>query len=63
MAANTTGFGEGSYDLLIFKIKANGVVEWSHTYGTNFYEGLMDFVKVPSGGYAISGESRAHGAV
>ena len=62
VTGNTTGYGEGSFDIILCKLSASGNLEFTKLYGSNSYEGSLDFQKVASGGYAISGESSAFGA-
>lgn len=59
---NTTGYGLGSFDTLFIKVKPDGTIEWTKTFGSFAYEGGHDLKRVSGGGYAISGESSTYGA-
>lgn len=58
----TTGYGEGSEDILLCRFSAEGDLEFSKLYGNTGIEAHSEFKRVSTGGYSISGESYAYGA-
>ncbi len=54
-AGNTESFGEGSTDLWVFKLLANGDIDWQKTFGSTGNEGASSVQEVYQGGYVIAG--------
>lgn len=62
IAGTTHSFGAGSADFWLFKIDANGTVEWNQTYGGLGADVAVAMVQTSDGGYAIAGETYSFGA-
>lgn len=59
VAGAREGLASGA-DVLIAKLDAEGVEEWSHVFGTDSVEFAMDVIQTLDGGYSIVGTTRAY---
>jgi len=64
VVGETTSFGAGSSDFFILKIDANGVSQWTKTYGGSAKEDGVNIgiLQTASGGYIIHGYTESFGA-
>jgi TolB-like protein len=62
VTGTTNSFGPGVYDFCAVKTNANGLYQWSRTYGHFGLEYSYTMIKVTSGGYAIAGHTSSFGA-
>ena len=59
----TTGtYGAGDYDVYLVKTDAEGVAQWSKTYGGTYMDEGYSVQEVPNGGYIIAGYTTSFGA-
>ncbi len=57
IAGATASFGQGSYDVYVIKLDANGNVQWTKTIGGGFPDYGWAIVQASDGGYVIAGYS------
>jgi hypothetical protein len=60
-AGNTESFGQGFQDAYVLRINANGVVEWSKTYGGVDYESVNS-IDIDEKGFVLVGQTKSFGA-
>ena len=53
----TNSAGSGSYDVLITKMNATGIMEWSELYGGNDYDAAYSIHQTSDGGYIVGGKA------
>lgn len=63
VAANTFSYGQGSSDVWILKLDANGAVSWQRTYGGGGAEEVRSITPLNDGGCYIAGLTNSFGAV
>lgn len=59
---STTSFGAGDVDAYVVKTDAEGVLEWSQTYGTEAFDMGHDIGQTTDDGYIIFGYTESYGA-
>jgi hypothetical protein len=59
---DTNSYGAGNADVWLVKTDANGVVQWTQTYGGTGYDFGESIVQTDDGGYAITGSTSSYGA-
>jgi parallel beta-helix repeat protein len=59
--ASTNGLGSGEYDIWLIKTDADGIEEWSTTYGGFSRENAYDMIQTSDGGFAILGSTTSFG--
>ena len=55
LAGYTRSFGAGKMDMYLVKTDADGIEQWSQTYGTDRYESAFSVCATGDGGYALLG--------
>lgn len=63
LAGNTFSKGEGSSDIWILKLDAQGEIIWENTYGEKYYEKMYSIEMTEREGYIISGYTRSEEGV
>ncbi|MEX0813017.1 MAG: PKD domain-containing protein [Chitinophagales bacterium] len=61
-AGESSSFGAGNEDILVFKTNSLGSLEWSKTYGNNDSDGCNIIKETDDGGILIAGYSYSFGA-
>jgi hypothetical protein len=56
-AGSTSSFGNGLFDIYIFKTNLNGDTLWTKTYGDTFSDGADGIVATNDGGFIIGGDT------
>ncbi len=59
LAGDTVSFGAGGLDILVLKLRPDGIVEWQKTYGGNGYDKAESIRQTTDGGYIVAGEARS----
>jgi len=54
----TNAFGAGNSDMLLMKVDSLGILKWSRTYGSEYYETSRSLTKANDGGFALAGRFR-----
>ena len=62
VAAITTSFGAGGYDLWALKLDASGNVQWQKTYGGNGFDFADSVRQTSDGGFILAGGTDSSGA-
>jgi hypothetical protein len=62
LAGLTTSFGVGVGDAWLVKTDAEGIQQWSRTYGGPDYDMVFSVVPTADGGYALAGYTNSFGA-
>jgi PKD repeat protein len=62
IVGSTTSFGAGDIDAYVVKTDAEGVLQWSQTYGTEAFDMGHDVRQTTDGGYIIFGYTESYGA-
>ncbi len=55
-----TGGIEGNYDHWIIKLNSLGNIHWQNTIGGHYYEGAVDILQMPDGGYMVGGYAESY---
>lgn len=58
----TQSFGEGNYDVWLIKTNADGLIEWSSTFGGGGNDYGYSVRQIPDGGYILAGYTESFGA-
>jgi hypothetical protein len=58
----TTSFGAGDRDVWLFKLDANGVMDWNKTFGGSGYDRGKSGFQTSDGGYILIGYTDSYGA-
>ncbi len=61
VVGGTQSFGQGSWDVFVVKLDANGNVQWTRTIGGSFSDGGFGVVQTVDGGYVIGGRTFSFG--
>jgi len=61
IAGYTTSFGAGDYDVYVFKLDANGNLQWTKTIGGPGSDRGYSLIQTSDGGYAIAGFTYSFG--
>jgi len=61
IAATTSCYGAGSYDAWLIKTDADGIQEWSRTFGTTNDDYGRSAIQTSDGGYVITGYTFSYG--
>jgi hypothetical protein len=56
-----TTLGAGGYDAWLIKTDADGIMQWSRTFGTSSDDYGRSVIQASDGGYAIAGYTRSYG--
>ena len=62
IGATTNSYGAGNWDAMLLKTDANGVVQWSKTYGKSGEDRAQCARQTSDGGYIMCGRSSSFGA-
>lgn len=62
LAGETNSFGAGNYDGYLTKTDANGVVQWTHTYGGANYDWIYAVRQTSDGGFIAVGGTESAGS-
>lgn len=62
LAGRTSSYGAGNNDMWLVKIDANGVLQWSQTYGGAADDVVSALVQTIDGGFALAGDTSSYGA-
>jgi hypothetical protein len=62
VVGSTASFGAGYADVYIIKTDANGVAQWTRTYGGANWDGAFSVDVATDGGYIIAGQTASSGA-
>lgn len=54
----TNAFGAGNSDMFLMKVDNLGVLKWSKTYGSEYYETARSLTRTNDGGFALAGRFR-----
>lgn len=57
----TNSYGEGGYDILVYKVNLTGEVIWQKTYGGSDWDFAYKIIAHPTGGYLICGKTYSYG--
>ncbi len=55
MLAGNTNVSSTNIDVFLMSLDAHGSVQWSKTYGAQHFESVADIVRIPDGGFVVSG--------
>jgi hypothetical protein len=55
IVANTESYGNGSYDLYLLRLNADGDTLWTKTYGGTLYDIGYSATQTPDGGFFVTG--------
>ena len=61
LAGYTDIFGAGWFDMMLYKLDANGDVVWSKTYGGTNFDQLTSIQQTSDGGYVLAGYTSSFG--
>ncbi len=62
IAGYTNSFGAGGEDVYVFKLDANGNLQWTKTIGGENDDRGFSLIQTSDGGYAIAGSTQSFGA-
>ncbi len=57
----TNSYGEGGYDIMVYKVNPQGDVIWEKTYGGSDWDFAYKMIEHPEGGYLICGKTYSYG--
>ncbi len=57
----TNSFGEGGYDILVYKVDPLGNIIWQHTYGGSDWDFAYKMIAHPDNGFLICGKTYSYG--
>jgi hypothetical protein len=55
IVANTESYGNGSFDLYLLRLNADGDTLWTKTYGGTLYDVGYSAIQTPDGGFFVTG--------
>jgi len=62
LAGNTYSYGAGGYDVWLIKTDAEGVEQWSQTFGGSGWDQAYSVQQTTDGGYILAGKTKSYGA-
>lgn len=62
VCGRTESFGAGAGDFFVFKLRADGSVEWQRSYGGADYDYAHAIRQTTDGGYVVAGDTMSFGA-
>lgn len=61
IAGYTYSFGQGGWDVYLLKVDSNGNLQWTKTYGGNYYDFANCIEITNDGGFILTGETSGNG--